>query len=125
MGDHADDALDYLYAMDDYQQRFPDDDFDDPDWNPFTGRWSKFTPRPKTCKRCGKTGLYWHEYADGWRLQEGIEVDFGEGFETQLVRHECQLGIKQAFAQMKLDKDPSIAYIAFLDTIPGWTEKDF
>lgn len=100
MGEHADDALHAGL---------------DEDWNSFR---APYKPKPVTCKRCGKEGLYWGHYPEGYRLQDGIMVQTQAGEFFEWVRHECQLGMKAAFAQMRLDSDPGIAYNAYLDTIP-------
>ena len=43
------------------------------------GRRRRFRPTGRTCERCGRSDLIWHEDPDGWRLYE----------DGQMRRHEC------------------------------------
>jgi hypothetical protein len=71
MGEYADMAIDDGFSaweaeIEDFGG--PDGDGDGPFiGNPFRRRRGS---QPKTCNRCGQTGLFWHETPDGWRLHE-------------------------------------------------------
>lgn len=103
MGDYADDAWD------------PCDRWSWTDRTRHDAGMHTWRHKPRTvCKYCGLESLHWSDSSGRWRL-----VDVND------TPHDCRPSIKQAFAQMKLDKDPSLAYNAYLNTIPGWTEKDY
>ena len=39
-------------------------------------------PSSKSCKYCGKGGLYWHKNSDGWRLYNSIFTHNSETLHT-------------------------------------------
>ncbi len=43
-------------------------------------------PHPKTCNRCGATGLFWEQTDNGWRLHS-----FGKDLHDESVMHVCSL----------------------------------
>lgn len=68
-------------------------DYADMAWDPCDpGSWvdlprPRRTPQPKTCNRCGKTGLWWREVESGWRLHE---FDDDGTLLGDLTPHVCQ-----------------------------------
>lgn len=108
MGEYADMAIDDMLAIDESFFNGYGYHDDDPEWNPFTGRWSRFTPRPKTCKACGQANLWWQREPEGWRLANA------DG-----VVHKCSFNFK------KFIGNKSTGYLAYLDTIPWPSEEEY
>lgn len=42
---------------------------------------------PKTCKYCGKQGLYWYKHFGKWNLHHYADLADGKGF--RFVLHKC------------------------------------
>ena len=90
MGEYAEMAMAEMLSIDEYMLNNPEAD-DDPYWNPFSGRWSGFKSRPKTCKRCGATQLRWGVNPDteGWELRE-----------ADWSLHRCKFSFKSKIGQV-------------------------
>ena len=68
MGEYADMAIDDMLSMDEYEFLHPEEFEGEP-----SDQWGTFRrgPRPKTCKYCGKKGLFWGKQENGqWRLED-------------------------------------------------------
>lgn len=67
MGEYADMAVDA--GLDEYWQR--DQDGEDDSSGMIGGSFrTRRTLSLKTCARCGKTGLFWQNTENGWRLHD-------------------------------------------------------
>lgn len=93
MGEYADMAIDQMMDVDYYQLAGIWEGDDDPEWNPFTGLWSKWKrSRRITCKRCGAMNLRWGVDPDtnGWELRE-----------ADWSLHRCKFKFKSRIGQVK------------------------
>lgn len=120
MGEYADMAIDDMLAIDEYSLDGMGDY-----WSPFynVGRFTRQGPKSKTCKNCGKTGLYWKADENGrWYLEEYNRYSTSFGDDGFWARHKCSQSIKGAFNAMK---DPSKEYFKYLDSVPAMTEEDY
>lgn len=70
-------------------------DYADMAWDPCDpGSWMDLRaprrkPQPKTCNRCGATGLWWREVESGWRLHS-VDVSAAADLRITHTLHVCQ-----------------------------------
>jgi hypothetical protein len=61
-------------------------------------------PSSKSCKYCGKGGLYWHKNSDGWRLYNSIFTHNSQTLHTcdKHIKSKSQLNNKYTKIDIKL-----------------------
>lgn len=81
MGDYADYEIEKILDWEDASHE--DDEFDD-------GSYRPKSIKSKTCKYCGKTGLFWDQLETGqWVLHEYVSEQNGEYGYEDLEPHIC------------------------------------
>jgi hypothetical protein len=105
LGEYADMAIDDMMNVDYCQINGDYDDYDDPVWNPFSGRWRGFRKRPITCNQCKSPNLHWEQVSGEWKL-----------FEAAGDLHVHRFSFKSMIGKKLVDTSDPIGYNAYLDS---------